>query len=408
MTNRKSAAVPSVDNSKHKLERALICTCARLRLNDSEREELGALLQADLDWPCVIALAQRHALVPLLYRQIQKCDAALVPPEYFQKLRTGYQENLARNLVLVDELLSIARGLRALGIDCLPFKGPLLGQLAYEDPATRQSTDLDILVLPANINAARECLIANGYRPAKELTPRQEELLIRNQHNMQFVRDDGPLLVELHWRVAPELFALGMSAEALWGHLETVNVGEVELKALPTEELLLALCIHGARHLWERISWICDIAGVLNRNPDVDWAHLLKRAEETDTERMLLLGLCLARDFAGAQLRHEVARRIASDAVLNSLAKIIADRLFAAEVSVPYVQTMRDQIRLRRQWRSRARYLSFAVTPNEEDLDLKSVPTFLSFVYYGLRPLRLLRKRSESANKINRVTNLLA
>ena len=307
----------------------------------------------------------------------------------------------------MDELLSIARGLRARGIDCLPFKGPLLGLLAYEDPATRQSTDLDILVLPSHFVAARDCLVANGYASVKEVDPRQEELLIRNQHNMQFVRDDGLLVVELHWRVAPELFALGMGAEELWSHLETVNVQQVELRAFPSGELLLALCIHGARHLWERMSWICDIAGVLLRNRGIDWVQLLKRADETDTERMLLLSLHLARDFAGAQLPRDVEERLASDAVLNSLAQTIARRFFAEDPSVPYVQMMRDQIHLRRQWRSRARYLSFAVTPNEEDFEQKSVPAFLNFVYYGLRPLRLLSKRSENANRNNGATNLL-
>jgi hypothetical protein len=339
-------------------------------------------------------MAHRHALVPLLYHQLQKCDPGLVPNAYLQKLRTTYQENLARNLVLMDELLSIARDLRARGIDCLPFKGPLLAMAAYGDPALRQSSDLDILVLPINIVKARDCLVASGYQAAKEINPRQEQLLIRYQHNIQFVRDNNRLLVELHWRVAPQLFALGMGADELWAHLETVKVQEVELKSLPTEELLLALCVHGARHLWERMSWICDIAGVLLRNREVDWMQLLKRANETDCERMLLLGLCLARDFASASLPDDIEQRLRSDTVINSLVRTIAQRFFAEDPSVTYVQMVRDQIRLRKHWRSRTRYLSFALAPNEEDLGLKSFPPVLNFVYYGLRPWRLLTKRT--------------
>ena len=100
-----------------------------------------------------------------------------------------------------------------------------------------------------------------------------------------------------------------------------------------------------------------------------------------------------------ADLTHELAQL---------LAQTIAQRFFAEDPSVPYFQTVRDHIRLRTQWRSRARYLSFAVAPNEEDFELKSVPAFLNFVYYGLRPLRLLGKRSQSTNRTDRATNPLA
>jgi hypothetical protein len=394
MTNRESEVVCADQSSEHSSERALICACTQLTLSKSDRDRLNDLLKRGLDWQYLLTMAHRHALVPILYHQLQKCDPGLVPNAYLQKLRTSYQDNLARNLVLMDELLSIARDLRAHGIDCLPFKGPLLGMAAYGDPALRQSADLDILVLPNDIVKARDCLVASGYQVANEVNPRQERLLIHNQHNIQFVRDNHRLLVELHWRVAPRLFAFGMGADELWAHLETVKVQKVELKSWPTEELLLALCVHGARHLWERMSWICDIAGVLLRRPEVDWMQLLKHARETGCERMLLLGLCLARDFASASLPDDIEQRLKSDAVINSLVRTIAQRFFADDPSISYVQMVRDQIRLRKHWRSRTRYLRFALAPNEEDLGLKSVPPVLNFVYYGLRPWRLLIKRT--------------
>lgn len=392
MTNRESEVVFADHGSEHGSERDLLRACLQRDLGKPDRERFHDLLRPDLDWRYLLSMAQRHALLPLLYYQLQKCDAGLVPTAHLQKLKFCYQENLARNLVLMDELLSIARDLRARGIDCLPFKGPLLGMVAYGDPALRQSVDLDVLVLPADLVKARDCLVARGYQATKEVNARQEQLLIRNQHNMQFARDH--LLVELHWRVAPQLFASGMGADELWAHLETVKVQEVELKSLRTEELLLALCIHGARHFWERMSWVCDIAGLLLRNREVDWKRLLKRARETDCERMVLLGLCLARDFASASLPDEIEQRLASDPVINSLVQTIGQRFFAADPSVTYVQTLRDQIRLRSHWRARARYLSFATSPNEEDFGLSSVPPLLNFVYYGLRPWRLLARRT--------------
>jgi Uncharacterised nucleotidyltransferase len=380
--------------TEHDQERKLLNACLRPGVGETKPEQLNDLLRSGLDWPYLIATAQRHALCPLLFHRLQKCDSDLVPASRLRELKTHYQENLARDLVLMDELLSVARDLRANGVDCLPFKGPLLGRAAYDDPALRQSVDLDILILPANFAKARDCLRARGYKATNKVDLRQEQVLIRNQHNIQFARDNNSLLVELHWRIAPPLFASGMGAEQLWDRLKTVKVRDVEFKALPTEELLLTLCVHGARHLWERMSWVCDIAGVLFRNHNLDFQRLLQRARETDSERMLLLGLCLARDCAAASLPNEIERKISSDAVVSALAREITQRFFVPDTPLTYAQTMRDQLRLREHWRARARYLRFAMAPNEEDLGVKSLPPVLNFAYYAMRPWRLLFKRS--------------
>ena len=381
--------------SEHDQERKLLNACLRPGVGDTESGQLNDLLGSDLDWPYLIAIAQRHALCPLIFHRLQKCESGLVPTKQLQRLKTYYQENLARDLVLLDELLSIARDLRARGVDCLPFKGPLLGRAAYDDPAFRQSVDLDILILPTNFAKARDCLEARGYKATNKVGLRQEQFLIRKQHNIQFARDNNSLLVELHWRIAPDLFASGMGAEQLWDRLKTVKVQDVEFKALPTEELLLTLCVHGARHLWERMSWVCDIAGVLLRNQNLDCVRLLNRARETDSERMLLLGLCLARDCAAASLPDEIERKLSAEAVVTSLAREITRRFFAPDAPLTYVQTMCDQLRLRDHWRARGRYLRFAIAPNEEDLGVRSLPPVLNFAYYALRPWRLLFKRTE-------------
>src|SRR5262249_36381458 len=156
--------------------------------------------------------------------------------------------------------------------------------IAYDHPGLRQSIDLDIVVRPKDVERARECLTTQGYRLARKVDPRQTQFLISRQHNLQFARDEGRLLVELHWRIAPRLFAPGFGAEDLWSSLETINVEGVEIKALPIEELLMTLCVHGARHLWERLSWVTDLAAVIAATDEIRWTELLAMAKRTQTE----------------------------------------------------------------------------------------------------------------------------
>ena len=90
------------------------------------------------------------------------------------------------------------------------------------------------------------------------------------------------------------------------------------MKTFSAEDLLFSLCVHGSRHLWERLGWICDVAELISRH-DLRLDALLKRAATADTERMFLLGLHLAERLLDAPLPAEVKRRCDSDVRLSSL-----------------------------------------------------------------------------------------
>ena len=70
---------------------------------------------------------------------------------------------------------------------------------------------------------------------------------------MQFSRDNRRLIIELHWEVAPHLFASSVSAEQLWQNLVTIDLNGTQVKTLSADDLLFSLCVHGSRHLWERL-----------------------------------------------------------------------------------------------------------------------------------------------------------
>jgi hypothetical protein len=48
------------------------------------------------------------------------------------------------------------------------------------------------------------------------------------------------------------------------------------------------------------------------------------------------------------------------------------------------------QLKARRRLRDKFNYCRYVVSPTEEDLTMLSLPAPLSFVYYVLRPLRML------------------
>jgi hypothetical protein len=208
-------------------------------------------------------------------------------------------------------------------------------------------------------------------------------------------RDARPMVeVELHWRLTSGYFGFSLGFDDVKPGLRRERIGLLDVALPSAEDLLLILCVHGATHRWDRLRWVCDVAELLRRRPDIDWARLRAAATALGGERVVWLGVRLARDLLGAPLGPEVARRIDADATAEALAIEVARRLFAAPRNpAGVVEDLRFQWRLRERWRDRVRYVTrYALEPKVNDLRVVRLPRFLAGLYYGVRFLRLAGK----------------
>ena len=376
-----------------RLEHELLLCCARTNASDRVAARLRELAATKIDWEYLFLLARRHSIVPLLYRQLDRHASDLVPAEFLTQLKKHYLENVARNTILTAELCRLITRFADSGIDAIPYKGPVLALFAYGNVALRRFVDLDVIVKKSDVLKAREILLAEGYTPSKSLSLNQQELLLRTQHNMQFSRDNHRLIVELHWEVAPHLFASTVDSDQLWKNLTTVDLNGTQVKTLSAADLLFSLCVHGSRHLWERLGWICDVAELLARH-SFDWPTLLSVAAQADVDRMFLLGVHLAEQLLDAPLPAEVRERCDSDPRLASLERNVVEHLFNGTTHVPATsrEIFKYNIGVRKTLGARARYILYMLRPTDGDLGAHSFPENLSFAYYLARPFRLLKR----------------
>jgi hypothetical protein len=369
----------------------LLLTCARASLNESRRARIKELGTEDLDWDYLLQLADRHGLQPLLHWHLNEVCAADVPERHVQSLRVAFQRVSALNIFLTHELRRLLSLFAENNITAVPYKGPALALQLYGNVALRQFSDLDIMVHPRDVLSARDLLLAEDYALFPPLTEGQQAVMLRTQCNLPFTRELNRLIVELHWKVSAPHFARPFDTAGFWGRLCDAKLDDINIKLPAPEDLMLALCVHGAKHLWERLAWTCDIAGLIESNPELNWGRLVAQARDTGSERMLFLGLQLAKNLLDAQLPEEVGKTIVADPAVASLANDVERYLFTPELTPSGIRGyFLFQLRARRRLRDKFNYLRFVATPTEEDLVRMKLPAPLTFVYYLMRPVRLV------------------
>src|SRR5204863_6282428 len=121
--------------------------------------------------------------------------------------------------------------------------------------------------------------------------------------------------------------------DELWTRQSAGQLGTVQIAQPAPEDMLLALCVHGAKHLWERLAWLCDIAGLIEQHPELNWARLIAKARATGSERMLLLGLSLAADLFGLELPTACRQALTQEPSVSALAAAVRRGLFTPELT---------------------------------------------------------------------------
>jgi hypothetical protein len=392
-----SAYFPDAELLKHvavRPENELLLLCARPRGVEDAAGRVRELTRAGIDWELLYRLAQRHAVLPLLYRGLEANAHGASPQGFRERLREKFRENATRNTLLAGELVRIARRFESEGVAVLAYKGPALAVQAYGNLSLRRFIDLDIIVRRRDVAHAGALLRSLGFGKPEGLTESQEEFLLRRQHNLAFTRDAGKLIVELHWEVAPAAFADVPLGARAWERAVRVPLFGGEVQSLSPEDLLLALCVHGTKHLWERLAWVCDVAALLASQTNFDWPSVIRQAHDSRIERMLYLGLHLAHGLLGARVPDE-ARTADADSVVARLTAEVTRGLFdeAGYEPASLARSVKFNLRARRRLRDRADYLRFILTPTDGDLTALRLPPQMSFVYYLLRPFRLVLKR---------------
>ena len=379
-----------------RLEDQILLCCARTPMSGEQAARLQDLVRGNVNWSLLKQRAMQHGLLPLVCHNLTHTCSEQLPQDVVYEFGRYYFAHARRSLSQVSQLFKIMQLFKQQGIAAIPFKGPMLALSAYNDVTLRVFDDLDFLLRKKDVLGAKALLISQGYRPSFDLESDQESTYLNSpfHYSHHLMRDEGISFVDLHWAVEPTYLSFVLNSDGLWDRLAEVSLDGHVIQTISREDMVLLLCIHGARHRWERLIWLADL-GQLVRTPDgLDWEWISEQTRKLGNERMLWLGLTLVRDVLGEPLPPAVSARAEKDGMLETLVGQVKWELFRENwyvrsglvSSIFYLKTMK-------RLSDRMKYVfSMFVAPTPSEWSDLPLPKRMHFLYYFVRPIRVVSR----------------
>jgi hypothetical protein len=307
----------------------VVWTLGRSHLTSDDRRaaasQVASFLETGSSPADVVERLAAHGLVPLAYRHLIAAGDAGLPDALARELTGEFRRHALSRLRYTRRLRELLTVLDTAGVEAVPYKGPGLAIQLFGNYAMRQFGDLDILVRPSDAERAMQALLAAGLTRHRKTAPAWDRYLQRVRHSYE-LRDAGEnVVVELHWALADRF--LGMNVDVAWLFEAP---GRIDLLGRPTavmsgERLLLALCLHGTKHLWERAVWLAEVAELL-RQPTIDWDSAFRHADRGGLGRALRACLILARTRLDSSPPAPWSDRLDDDRAAARLAAMLSER----------------------------------------------------------------------------------
>jgi hypothetical protein len=271
----------------------------------TDREYLLALLRGEpgidltaQDWERVTHLAGQHGVRVLLTRQLERLAlTSQVPPQLLKEIRADTLKTAAENMSIYHEMGSLLERFQLVHIPGIFLKGAYLAEHIYGNLALRRMGDVDLLVRINDLQKAEEILLELDFRRAYHPPEPVKEL-----HHFVYERAGSGLVVEIHWNLISQLYAIQVDMEGLWARSQATFVAGIPVREMAAEDQVLHLCVHASENAFlAGLRGMCDLTETLRHfQGSLDWELLQQRAQVWKAGRCLYVNLWLAKELLQA------------------------------------------------------------------------------------------------------------
>jgi hypothetical protein len=365
-----------------------LCLLARPK---PDLDHARAALRAGVDFVEVYSLAADQGVRPRIIQSLRALSWEGVPADVKASFDGFQRAHFIRMLTWSEELCRVTDLLSRNGIQFAAFKGATLAVTLYGDLSDREYNDIDIIVRAEQMAQAEDLLVSLGYRgPQGDRPFRQAFMSYQRQYALH--RADIGSSVDLHWDFCGVHLPFPLRPEDVWRALDDVAIGDSRVPTLATMNLALLLAGHGMKEAWKDLSWVCDFAMLIDRNPDLDWYDIYRRAKSLGCGNAVLVGCAMAHALLEVPVPATLMDLVARSSRVRFLAASFVERM-RHDIPLPWWKRNFADIDLCDGWFNKVRAIvQLAVTPTTGDYEAMKLPSALWGLYHALRPLRLVGK----------------
>ncbi len=381
----------------------LAAACCRWPPSEFRNAAIQTAAARVTDWPGFLQVARRQRVVGLALDALAAAAVDLPAPIARQLVSRG-RAIAAANLVMAGEISRLVRAFDAAQIAVVALKGVALGQLIYGSSASKHNRDIDLLVAPDRAEAAMRLLEQEGYAPvspAQHLSGAQRRAVVHYGREVEFVRRDGDLRLDLQWRLADNPTLLrGVDTDA---PMQRVTLPDgTGVRTFAEEDLFAHLCVHGAYHAWSRLKWLADLNALIAAS-NADVVRLYGHAQSRGAGLCAGLALQLCRLLFDLRLPSALAAELQGSRRIERLVTIALKAMTRPRVHADDMASIArstyGQFLLGRGWAFYAGQCRVAAVSIFDVIALPLPPAFC-FLYLPLRlPLWLWRRATASRRR---------
>ena len=412
MTNFSAMNPESKSNAMHisaiadqyGIDMAIVIQACRVHFGTASIHELNKLLNTAPEAHSRVALLSRlHRIRPIVYRVLLETN---IPAQIKEQLKNELHAITLHNFAIAQENQRIVNRLNAHDIAAIPYKGVAFSKEFYGDISMRESSDIDLIIDKEKVTNAIQLFEEDGFSVSYfQLPPNGNESYYIENKDLCFDKktEQYNWHIELHWMITHPNYGAPLSLNTF--QLNRKQTGE---NILSQQEHLRATLLHHMVHDGiEYIKTLLDLTQAIisirkSENSNQLSTHLkslnhhyytpsIGRAIEllfgVDTKE---LGACTQRDGI-------IAQSIVSYNLSSTIGKYKRHKIVS--LLQHYLRTSANRARFIKDKKERARFLwkywTNVIQPQPGDKAAIKLPFLLSWLYFFIRPFRILFRKKE-------------
>jgi hypothetical protein len=382
-------------------EMAAMILCCRVFFETATITDLNDFIAGnDIDWLTLVRLAYQHRIRPVVYKILHLIE---LPGEINVLIYKQHAEITKLNFKQAVETERIIMLLKQHGIEAIPYKGTAFAKQFFGDLVSRESSDIDLVIKPHDINTAIAVLEHDEYLPELDHVYKylgaKYHTYYKDYNVNKFKNGKREFHIELHWAIAEGYLGISDKINAfIFDVDDTIVLTKNRIRVLNKAAHFSSILIHhGVKDTFRSLKCIVDIVQASGQVcVQSNSRKIYESFADIGLKNTLAVGNALSEQLFGIGLMQTEVLKV-SDSTVNYFYKQLLGKQILRNENTGNIAVwikkrfmLQDSIfyKLNFCWST----LKYRFIPGPVDFELIQLPKSIFFIYYIMKPFRSIIK----------------